>query len=89
MKRMIIAVALLLSSCAVSERLDDGYNVGDITAGVIESYDIYCSLPLRGIRSLGRFTLVMLGGVVIPDLCTLETTPSQPQEALTESAPAE
>lgn len=89
MKAVALVLILTLSSCAVSERLDDGYNVGDITAGVIESYDVYCSLPLRGIRSLGRFTLVMLGGVVIPDLCALETTPSQPQEALTEAAPAE
>lgn len=63
-------ILLALTACAVKDNIDeDGYQAGDVAAGLIEDKGIYCSAPYRGIRAVGRFIIRVLGGVALPDVC--------------------
>ncbi len=66
---LMVALALMLASCAVKDNIKDGYQGGDVAAGLIEDKGVYCSAPYRGIRAVGRFIIAMLGGVTVPDVC--------------------
>lgn len=70
-KILIVLVLALLCSCAVKENMEDGYQPGDVSDGLIEDKGFYCSPPYRGIRAVGRFVITMLGGVTVPDICAV------------------
>lgn len=65
----VALVLVMLSACNVSENLEDGYQAGDVTTGMIENKGAYCSAPYRGVRAVGRFIISMLGGLTVPDVC--------------------
>jgi hypothetical protein len=54
--RLIIPLALALSSCSVSEDM-------------IANKELYCSGVYKGIRAVGRVATEVTTGVAIPDVC--------------------
>jgi len=52
----------------VSKNLEDGYERGDITAGLKDDRAWYCGSGMMGIRAVARFAMGMMG-VPIPDAC--------------------
>ena len=68
---LLVVLVLVLAGCAVKENLSDGYQAGDITEGSIDNYHLYCSAPFVTVRALGRFIVLLFGGVTVPDLCSV------------------
>ena len=68
---IVLMLALVVSACAVSDNLSDGYEPGDVSNGLIENRSLYCSAPYRGLRAVGRFVLRLLGAPAVPDICVL------------------
>jgi hypothetical protein len=68
---VLVLFVALLAGCAVSANMKDGYQPGDIANGMIENKAFYCSPPYRGIRAVGRFIIRVMGGVTVPDACSL------------------
>lgn len=72
--KLLIAVALVLflASCAVSERVSDGYQPGDVTQGMADNYRRYCAPQYVFIRFLGRWMLRLIA-YPVPNLCPQNT----------------
>lgn len=67
----LIAFALLSAGCSVTARLQDGYDAGDVTLGLVDDLQIYCETPVKQIRAVGRFAVLTFLGVPLPDPCAL------------------
>jgi hypothetical protein len=67
---LIIALVLssVLSGCAVSARLDDGYQLGDITKGMNENRLRACGPMYRPVLVVGKWLLIFIG-YPVPPLC--------------------
>ena len=59
----------LLTSCAITENLSDGYDRGDVAKGLVEDFKIYCTAPVTYIRRFGRAVLFTTTGILLPDVC--------------------
>jgi hypothetical protein len=67
-----ITISLLFSattSCAITENLKDGYQLGDITKGAVSDFKMYCGKPMSYIRKAGRTALLLSTGIILPDPC--------------------
>lgn len=68
-KFLIILAVLLLTRCAITENVrEDGYQVGDITTGVIENHASYCKPVYIPIRMVGRWMLRLIA-YPVPRVC--------------------
>ncbi len=66
---MIIFLSLVLASCGfISQNLEDGYQVGDVSEGIKQDYAWYCGPGLLGIRAVARAVL-RVAGVPVIDTC--------------------
>jgi|GEM_PF-3223697 len=65
---MLIALSLTTACGFVSQNLKDGYQPGDITAGLQDDRAWYCGDGLMGIRAAARFALRSVG-VPVLDVC--------------------
>lgn len=70
MKRVLLVVLVVAacSGCNVSARLQDGYDVGDVSAGMVENYRAWCSPVFKPLRVIGRWTLRLVA-IPAPDTC--------------------
>ena len=68
---LFFAGSFLLQSCAVTENLKDGYQVGDITMGMAENLRWYCGFPMKYVRSAGRSTILLTTGITLIDPCRI------------------
>lgn len=67
-----IAVSLLIfatTSCAITENLRDGYQLGDVTRGAVSDFKMYCGKPVSYIRKAARTALLLSTGIILPDPC--------------------
>jgi len=67
-----IAVSLLFfatASCAITENLRDGYDLGDVTRGAVSDFKMYCGKPVSYFRKAARTALLLSTGIILPDPC--------------------
>ena len=65
----VLLLSFVLSNCAITNNLKDGYDKGDITKGLVEDVKIYCSKPVSYIRKAKRTFLFASTGMMLPDPC--------------------
>ena len=68
---LITLIIGFLSACeggGVGTRMEDGYQVGDITAGAVQDVRMYCSAEFQAARAAGRLAAGLVG-YPVPDVC--------------------
>jgi hypothetical protein len=75
MPKVLIAVLLLivLQGCTAVGNVRDGYEPGEISAGVIEDAATYCSPVFIPVRFVGRWMLRVIA-YPVPNLCSFSAT---------------
>lgn len=63
-----LLVFTALAGCNVSARLQDGYQVGDVSVGMVENYRTWCSPVFKPLRVVGGWTLRLIS-VPVPNTC--------------------
>jgi hypothetical protein len=65
---LVFFLGILISSCsaAFKERIEDGYQFGDLSSAQIENLEIYCTSTDPQVRAAARSALDHVIGVVVP-----------------------
>ena len=70
---LVFLMMAVIAGCMggyIDQRLEDGYDLGDISMGAKEDIEHYCQAEFDNLRRAGRFAAGM-AGVQIPDTCEM------------------